>query len=103
MKEKKTYEIRDVPGTHKKKQHSRKKKISFKNDLPEAFLKSISKCNNMTPNALNMHIVHKTFVKKVQKHYQTVFSQFWATTTLACLVPAENTRHSEFPAHIPVK
>jgi hypothetical protein len=51
----------------------------------------------MTPNALNMHIVHKTLLKSLHKHYQTVFSRFLATTTF---VPAENTRHSEFPRYI---
>jgi hypothetical protein len=43
----------------------------------------------MTPNALN-YIVHKTLLKSLQKHYQTIFSRFLATTTF---VPAENTLH----------
>jgi hypothetical protein len=45
------------------------------------------KCN-MTPNALNinMHIVHKTLLKSLQKHCQTVFSGFLSTTIF---VPAE--------------
>jgi hypothetical protein len=44
------------------------------------------------------YIVHKTLLKAFQEHYQMVFSRFLATTTF---VPAENTRHSEFPGHIP--
>jgi hypothetical protein len=34
-------------------------------------------------------------LKSLQKHCQTVFSRFLAATIF---VPAENTRHSEFPA-----
>jgi hypothetical protein len=44
-------------------------------------------------------IVHKTLLKSLQEHYQTVFSRFLVTTTF---VPAENTRDSEFPGHIPL-
>jgi hypothetical protein len=43
---------------------------------------------------MHMHIIHKS----LQKHSQTVFSRFLAATTF---VPAKNTRHSEFPGHIP--
>jgi hypothetical protein len=39
-------------------------------------------------NALNIHILHKTLLKSLQKHRQMVFSRFLATTIF---VPAENT------------
>jgi hypothetical protein len=45
----------------------------------------------MTPNALNMHIVHKTLLKSLQKHCQMVFSRFLSMTIS---IPAENTWHS---------
>jgi hypothetical protein len=52
----------------------------------------------MTPNVLNMHIVHKTLLKSLQKHCQAVFSRFLSMTIL---IPAENTRHSENPGQNP--
>jgi hypothetical protein len=51
----------------------------------------------MTSNALN--IVHKTLLKSLQKHCQTVFSRFLLITIF---IPAENTRHSEKPGQNPV-
>jgi hypothetical protein len=54
----------------------------------------------MAASHLKLHdMTHKTFLNSLQKHCQMVFSRFMATTIV---IPAENTRHSEFPGHIPV-
>jgi hypothetical protein len=52
----------------------------------------------MTPNVLNMHIVHKTLLKSPPKHCQMVFSRF---LSMSIFIPAENTRHSENPGQNP--
>jgi hypothetical protein len=75
-----------TPGGARRKE----KNINFQKLPPDP--------SNPSQNAIiclkyaDMYIVHKTLLKSLQKHCQTVFSRFLSMTIF---ILAENTRHSE--------